>query len=118
MTHQLNGINVHEGMYLRARSAKANGSKVFMCMPKGAGVVEASELATEAGIYCENCDGFGRLALEIFVGGPFTEATDKKHVVWHDGAYYTHDIVMFICPDCNGAGVFTRATARWDELQL
>ena len=116
MTYQLNGINVHEGMYARAKSARANGKKVFIT--KLPCIVDAPDAAIEAKTHCLNCDGCGRLSLEIIVGGPYQNATDKRHVIWHKGEWYVHDFILFICPDCNGSGLFHRQAPRAKELSL
>jgi hypothetical protein len=112
--YQLNGVNVHEGMYLRAENEIGNGKKVFLT--EFLCVVEAPTSAKNT--HCLNCDGAGRLGLEVVVGGPYQDATDKKHVIWHEGKYYAHELVVFVCPDCNGSGLFARQTAGAAGMQL
>jgi hypothetical protein len=112
--YQLNGVNVHEGMYMRAKTAQGNGQKVFLTeFPY---IVEAPKAAVNA--HCLNCDGAGKIGLEIIIGGPFQDATDKKHVIWHEGMYYAHELVVFICPDCTGSGLFSRQAPRPDPVSL
>ena len=121
MTYQLNGHNVAEGMYMRAKSTKANGGKVFLVMPSY-DFGDESEARAKAALagksYCANCESVGKLGLEMLVGGPYTNATDKKHVTYFEGSYYVHEIVLFICPDCSGSGLFGRQATRAAELQL
>lgn len=112
--YRLNDTNVPEGMWYRARDLKDAGAKIFLAYPQHP--IESPLAAKDT--HCKNCDGFGRLGLEKFVGGPFTDATDKHNVVWHEGAYYVHDVVLYICPDCNGSGLFYRASTSADKLSL
>ena len=112
MTHEINGIKVYEGMLVRAKAAGKNGGKVFIT------VAGDADKNSKGKTHCANCNGYGKLALEVFIGGPYMDPTGHKHVVWHDGGYYERDLEMFCCPECRGAGIFSRATARWDELQL
>jgi hypothetical protein len=61
--YQLNGVNVHEGMYMRAKTAQGNGQKVFLTeFPY---IVEAPKAAVNA--HCLNCDGAGKIGLEIII---------------------------------------------------
>ena len=116
MSYQLNGINVHEGMHARATTARRNGKKVFIT--KFEYIVPPSEKALEAETHCTNCDGAGRLGLEIVVGGPYDDASDKKGLIWYEDKWYSHDLIAFVCPDCNGSGLFRRKAAGVKELQL
>ena len=121
MPYKLNDRTVHEGMYLRAKSVKGNGGKVFLVTPsyEFGDDAEARTKETLAGrSYCANCEGIGKQGLEVFIGGPYTNAEGKKHVTYYEGAYYVHDFIMFICPDCNGSGLFSRQAPRPDPVRL
>ena len=104
--YNLNGTNVHEGMYRRAVSARQNGGMVLLT--KFIDRLEAPESAK--GTHCGNCDGVGKLGLEIVTGGPYKTAGRTAKGFWHDGAWYVGDLVQFICPDCNGSGLFRRTS--------
>ena len=111
MHYQLNDRNVPEGMRQRAITVKKNGGKVFLVLPVlefGDEAEERMKAALADKTYCANCEGTGKLGLEVFTGGPYTNATDKKHVTYFEGSYYVHDIILFHCPDCSGSGLFGR----------
>ena len=114
MSYKLNGRNVYEGMYRRAENAKRNGNKAFFTELQS--VVDLPEAAKNT--YCHNCNGLGMMGLEIVVGGPYTDASNKTHVIWHEGNYYVRDLVLFDCPDCVGSGLFSRQAPREAELRL
>lgn len=121
MPYTLNDTVVPEGMYNRARTVKGNGGKVFLVtpsMPLETDEERAARLAKASEVYCRNCDGCGKLGLEILTGGPYTDATFKKHITPYKESWYAHDIVLFICPTCNGNGLFHRQAARPQALSL
>ena len=112
--YQLMGHNVYEGMYHRAETGIRNGKKVLFTQFQA--VVEASKPADNE--YCHNCDGAGKLGLEIVIGGPYEVPSDRRHVIWHDGKWYTHELVVFVCPDCSGSGLFGRKAESAAGIQL
>ena len=121
MHYQLNDHNVHEGMYFRAQDVIDRGGKVFLTVPSfnyEEDEEREARLAKPHKIYCNNCDGAGKLYLTIFIGGPYVTPAEKKHVTWHEGSWYEQDAVMFICPDCNGSGLFGRQAARPAAVSL
>ena len=113
MTYKLNDHNVHEGMYLRYKSARDKGGKVFLItptLPLETDEERAARLAKASGIYCKNCDGCGRLGLQMLTSGPLAAGGHRKHTTYtyYKESWYAHEIVLFICPDCNGSGLFSR----------
>jgi hypothetical protein len=121
MPYTLNNVNIPDGMYQRAQTVRKRGGKVFLVVP-ALNYEDEAEARTRAALvdktYCGNCDGCGKVGLEIFTGGPFNNAQDKRHVTYYEGACYVHDVVLFDCPDCVGSGLFTRQVPREKELQL
>jgi hypothetical protein len=121
MPYRLNEHNVHEGMYLRAKDVISRGGKVFLTVPT-LNLEEDEErtarLAQPSKVYCNNCDGTGKLYLTVFIGGPFATPAEKKHVTQHEGKWYEQDVIMFVCPDCNGSGLFSRQAPRPDPVSL
>lgn len=121
MQYRLNDHNVHEGMYMRAKSVSANGGKVFFVSPQlvHGDAEELDKIAKLQGKrYCRNCDGLGRFALQVFTGGPYAAPDQKKHVTWHDGSWYVQDTILFVCPDCSGSGLFGRQAPRPEPVSL
>ena len=121
MTYQLNDHTVHEAMYLRAKDVRGRGGKVFLTIPSfnyEDDEERAARLALPSKTWCNNCDGTGKLYLTIFVGGPYVAPPERKRITWHEGSWYEHDTIMFICPDCNGSGLFSRKAPRPAAVSL
>ena len=114
MTHQLMGVNVMEGMYNAASNAIHSGKKIYLAQFPW--VIPAPDAAAEN--HCHNCDGCGRLGLEIMIGGPHDDASSKKHIVKIDDRWFTHELILFVCPDCNGSGLFSRQAPRPAPVSL
>ena len=93
-TYQLNGRNVFEGMYRRAETAIRNGRGVLLTTFEGS--LDVPEPAKP--YVCPNCDGVGKLALEFLGSG------NGKGETWHKGHWHSHELVLFLCPDCSGGG--------------
>lgn len=66
---KLAGRHVTQAIYYQAHNAKRAGQRVFLVtagsVPGGPPVGGDDD--------CPNCSGFGRMALETAVGGPFTD---------------------------------------------
>jgi hypothetical protein len=108
---QLAGRQVSQAMYYAADKAKKQGQRVYFVT---AGQSEMTSLpGATVDDYCANCLGFGRMALEVVMGGPFPNApqgnqgsADKEPTVhlrpaWHNGAWWQVAREMYLCPLCN-----------------
>ena len=116
MPYVLNNREVPEGLYNRARAVINNGGKVFLLTPGAEdyyGDYQKLIDATPAGQKpCVNCDGIGKLGLQIIVGGPYDSPDNKKHIIWHEGKWYVQETVLFPCPICHGSGSAPAGRAR------
>lgn len=102
---RLAGHVVTQDMFYAAQQAKRAGRRCFY--------VHAGESDLRAGVTsdedCENCGGFGHMALEVIVGGPFKNAPQGKqgnpavHMrpAWHNGAWWSVVRDLYRCPVCN-----------------
>ena len=120
MLYKLNDLNICEAMHRKYQSANDVG-KVFLTIPS-LNLEEDAErverLARKHEVYCGNCDGTGTMYLTVFVGGPYATPAQKKHVTWHEGMWYEQDNIGFVCPDCNGTGLFSRQAPRPAPVSL
>ena len=106
---QLAGRQVTQEMFYAVQQAKRAGKR---CLFVTAGLSEISklELADED---CPNCGGFGHMALEIIIAGPFKDAPqgnygsgDENPTVhlrpaWHNQAWWSVVRDLYRCPVCN-----------------
>lgn len=103
---QLAGRKVTQSMFYDCQKAKQAGRKVFFITAGG------NEMTGLADDDCANCNGFGHMALEVVMGGPFKNApqgstgtADKEPEVllrpaWHHGAWWSVTRQMYPCPAC------------------
>lgn len=100
---QLAGRNVTQSLYYAAVNAKRAGQRVFF--------VTAVLLGRRHATDCSNCEGYGRLALEVVIGGPFDdvpgagergEGAGKVYVssVSHNGKWFQVIRTYCDCPMC------------------
>lgn len=103
----LAGRQVTQSMYYAAQEAKRARQRCFLI------TAEESYIENERvkSANCANCEGYGRLGLEIVVGGPFEgppttgergEGVSKIHlsIAWHNGWF---QVVRSYC-DCPVCG--------------
>ena len=103
--YRLAGHLVPQAIYNSVAAAKRNGQRMFL--------VEAGDIMAlkenEKG--CGNCNGYGHMAIQTVLGGPFREVPQSGgrgegesaiHVsaAWHDGAWYQVTTDVFDCPVC------------------
>ena len=103
---QLAGRQVTQAMYYDVERAKRAGRKVFFVTAGGS---ESTALVDDD---CANCGGFGHMALEIVMGGPFKNAPQGSvgnaeqepevflRPAWHSGAWWSVTRQMYNCPVC------------------
>lgn len=115
MNYTLNDRAVCEALHVDAKNNKQRGIRSFFVVIDS-GLDDAVERRLREALanktYCANCEGAGKHGLQILTGGPFTNANDKKHVTWFNGQWYTQKTDLYICPICNGSGLFGRQAAR------
>lgn len=108
----LAGREVSQEIYYAAHEAKRRGTRVFLVWagPLGDG------LRGLEGDICSNCEGYGRLALEAVIGGPFDtppaagdrgEGAASIHIsaVTMHGKWFQVTRDYFSCPVCTGRDV-------------
>lgn len=107
---QLAGRRVTQSMYYDADKAKKAGRRVYFVTAERSQMSELSGAAVDDD--CANCEGFGQMALEIVVGGPFQNAPQGKqgsedesptvHLrpAWHNGAWWQVARESYPCPIC------------------
>ena len=107
----LAGRQVTQDMFYAVEQAKRAGRR---CMLVTAGSSEISKFDM-AEKDCPNCAGFGHMALEIIVGGPFQDAPQGQHgnenenpsvhvrPAWHNGAWWAVVRDLYKCPVCNNS---------------
>ena len=64
----LAGRQVSQEMFYTAQAAKRDGQRCFLVTAEPSVVESVLPSAV-----CANCEGYGRLALEVAVGGPFED---------------------------------------------
>ena len=104
---QLAGHEVSQTMYYDAEKAKRSGRRVFFV------TAGDSEMLTVADDVCRNCLGFGRMALEIVIGGPYLNAPQGKNggeneeptihlrPAFHNGKWWQVARETYLCPVCS-----------------
>lgn len=102
---QLAGRQVTQSMFYDAEKAKRAGRRVFFVTAGGA------DMSHSHGD-CQNCNGFGRMALEVAMAGPFEsapagragneETPPETHLrpAWHSGAWWLVTRQLYPCPEC------------------
>ncbi len=118
MKYMLNDRQVNEALYLEAKTNKRKGAPCWLLVMES-GFDDAFEDRLREALgdktYCLNCEGVGKHGLQIFTGGPFADASDKKHITRHKERWYSQKPTLYICPVCNGSALLTRATRRTPE---
>ena len=121
MQYHLNDTIVPEGMHSRASSVKKRGGKVFLVVPT-LDFDDEAEARTKAALagksFCANCDGSGKLLLQVFTGGPYKTAAGLRHVTWHEGSWYIQETVQFVCPECRGSGLLVGQAPKPEPVNL
>lgn len=106
---QLAGRKVTQSMFSDAQRAKKAGRRVFFIT---AGESDLSAMSDED---CTNCGGFGHLALEMVMSGPYKNPPAGKHgnanadeepdvlirPAWHNNAWWAVTRQMYGCPVCS-----------------
>jgi len=105
-TFKLAGHVVTQDMFYAVQQAKRARRRCIY--------VSAGEPAVSPNIdSCANCGGFGYMALEVVVGGPFKDApqgaqgsADENPTVhlrpaWHNKAWWSVARDLYPCPLCN-----------------
>lgn len=107
---QLAGRQVTQVMYYDAEKAKRTGRRVYFVTAERAQISDLTGPGVDDD--CQNCEGFGYMALEIVMGGPFKNAPQGKHgnedevptvylrPAWHNGAWWQVAREMYPCPVC------------------
>ena len=53
---------------------------------------------------CSNCDGAGKVGVQVIIGGPYNEPDNRKQVTHIDGQWYKQNTILYTCPECGGSG--------------
>lgn len=106
---RLAGHEVTQDMFYAAQQARRAGRRCFY-VHAGDNEISKFTLSDED---CGNCGGFGHMALEVVVAGPFPNAPQGKqgsaeeqpavHVrpAWHNGAWWSVVRELYDCPVCS-----------------
>lgn len=113
---RLAGRIVSEPAFDFVRRCKQANQRVFMTigsMAEGEAVGGRFEAT-----HCENCDGFGRFAIQVIVAGPFSnvppyvrekgageEGGIMASPAYHNGKWYQMAMNQYECPVCGGSGM-------------
>jgi hypothetical protein len=103
----INARDVPGELYQDAHAVRQKGGRCFLAIPAGPPL---------AG-YCDNCNGSGRLLLQVIAGGPFDQPVptkghrcatdvagqDQGSLMDIDGVWFLARIKAYTCPSCNGA---------------
>ena len=95
---KINNTHISDHLYSEILSYRKKGARVFLVVPE----VTAPD-ALRSGAVCRNCDGSGKVGIQVVVGGPYSEPR-KSSCIWHDGQWFNAKTILDNCPVCSSSG--------------
>lgn len=116
MNQRINNTIVTPKLYDEFVRRRNLGAKMFLAIPVR---TILDDIISQGGSYCANCDGAGKIALQIIVSGPHDEpqkrfeeyaGSDGKEqrnnlgCIWHKGKWFNVKTILDDCACCQGSG--------------